>query len=582
MIGEAPDGAVSRTGHLEASLADFGIECPRCGRVADSSQEHCPWDGSSLAGGIPSSSAGTSSGDTGAYGEGSDPALEVFEGWRVTVDALERSALPLTTVDYAAVGGGLGSFAWVDALRVRGVEAGQIMVLGLDQSPRDHYGTLARNSQIPDHERIRSNSESTPDNLWGWPGYALREMARQLWHRHPVASLKILWQLLGEPTLAQTYTPKLGDVLWSIDREAARIRWDRMMRQARVHAIRKTDGGRYAILYSRADDPKRKQPKYEALLANHVHLAVGYPGLRILGDVQRYREETGDFRSVVNAYEDHDHVYEHLRGHGGHVVLRGRGIVASRILQRLYEERRHNPDITVTHLIRTRLSNGHRYGRSHRKTKNHFEFQPFNWPRGAWGGSQRKLLERATPQQRKELLDQWGGTTTARRRDWEEIIEKGLHDGWYRTSFDEVERFEHRQGRPVAIVASGDRTREQRDMTVADFVVDATGLQTGVEAAPLLKDLVEQYSLELNPLGRLHVENDFEIPGMRNGDGRVYAAGAMTLGGPHAAVDSFLGLQYGALRSADALAALGAPGPRHLGGFKSVVGWTKWSLGIEP
>ncbi len=42
----------------------------------------------------------------------------------------------------------------------------------------------------------------------------------------------------------------------------------------------------------------------------------------------------GDFHSVVNAYENHEQVYDHLRKHGGLVLVRGRGIVASRILQR--------------------------------------------------------------------------------------------------------------------------------------------------------------------------------------------------------------------------------------------------------
>ncbi len=46
---------------------------------------------------------------------------------------------------------------------------------------------------------------------------------------------------------------------------------------------------------------------------------------------------------------------------------------------------------------------------------------------------------------------------------------------------------------------------------------------------------------------------------MSNGPGRVYASGVMTLGGPNAAVDSFLGLQYAALRSVEDLAAQHAP-----------------------
>ena len=57
----------------------------------------------------------------------------------------------------------------------------------------------------------------------------------------------------------------------------------------------------------------------------------------------------------------------------------------------------------------------------------------------------------------------------------------------------------------------------------------------------MLADLVGTYSLVKNPLGRIHVSNDFEIEGLRNDQSRAMAAGAITLGGPYATVDSFLG-----------------------------------------
>ena len=115
------------------------------------------------------------------------PVREVFEGLPelfgqdlVSPDDLEGSGLAVHAADYAAVGGGLGSFIWAHVLRVCGVKSGQISVLGPYAKPYGHYGTLAHNSQIPDRERIRSNSESTPDNLWGWPGYAALRSADAL------------------------------------------------------------------------------------------------------------------------------------------------------------------------------------------------------------------------------------------------------------------------------------------------------------------------------------------------------------------------------------------------------------------
>jgi len=116
----------------------------------------------------------------------------------------------------------------------------------------------------------------------------------------------------------------------------------------------------------------------------------------------------------------------------------------------------------------------------------------------------------------------------------------------------------------------------------ADFIVDATGLDAKVQANPLLEDLVNQYNLPLNYLGRLTVANNFEIPEMRHGKGQMYAAGAITLGGPYAAVDSFLGLQYAALVALDGLAAARAPGVRRLNGVSSFSQWLKWVFNQSP
>ena len=58
---------------------------------------------------------------------------------------------------------------------------------------------------------------------------------------------KAAWQIFGEPSLAQTYTPVSGDVFRSIDKEARRIGWDKIWRYGHVKAIRKTDDGRWLL-----------------------------------------------------------------------------------------------------------------------------------------------------------------------------------------------------------------------------------------------------------------------------------------------------------------------------------------------
>jgi pSer/pThr/pTyr-binding forkhead associated (FHA) protein len=504
----------------------------------------------------------------------------VFAEQLVHPDALTPYGLPVATADYATVGAGIGGFIWADNLVVRGVRPDQIVALGVDPCPYSRYKRLCKNSQIPDHERLRSDSGATPDNLWGWPGYALREIWQAFKRGRLGTAAKTFWQVFGEPSLAQTYTPRAGDVFQAMDREGARIGWNQIMRYGRVRAIRKTTDGRYVLAYSGQSTGGGSSHAF--LLTRFLHLATGYPALQFLPDLQRYREDTEDFVSVVNAYEEHDHVYEHLQKQGGVVILRGRGIVASRILQRLAEVRRVNPRVGIVHAMRTPITQGHKYGSARRIVANHFELQPFNWPKACWGGDLRVLLERSPPDVRKRLLTDWGGTTTAPRHDWRAIVESGLREGWYQIAFGEVERVERTaEGRLVAVLRGRGQVGGQMRYE-ADFIIDATGLEAKAMTNPIIGDLITHYALALNGAQRLAVEPDFGVAGLVNGAGRAYAAGALTAGGFFAPVDSFLGLQYAAQVSLDALARLGAPGLGRFGMFRSFVQWLKWARGAPP
>ncbi len=501
----------------------------------------------------------------------------VFQDSEVAVQDLHALGLPVEEVDYTAIGAGLGSFVWVDLLRIGGVKIPQIAALGVDPKPYSRYKQLCLSSQIPLHERLRSNSDSCPDNIWGWPSYALREAWHDFKRGHLKASLGYLWQVFAEPTFAQTYTPRAGNVFDSLDREAKRIGWEQMFRYGSVRSIRKTTDGRYAIAYSRTRTAHRD---HAFIIARYVHLATGYPAIKFLPDLQAYREKTNDFKSVVNAYEPHDHVYEHLEQYGGTLLIRGRGIVASRIVQRVYEARQRNQQIRLVHLMRSPKPQGNKFGTSQRRVIHHYEFQPFNWPKACWGGELREMLEKADPEGRQRLLADWGGTTTADRRDWKRIVEEGLNQGWYKIEFGEVERVERE---PDGIITYIQEKKFKGQMRLeADFIIDATGLDAHVTASPLLNDLVTHYKLPLNSLGRLSVSNDFELLEMRCLRGRMYAAGAITLGGPYAAVDSFLGLQYAALCAVDTLAAAKAPRLHQLNFLRSFSQWLKWVGNQSP
>ncbi|MBW4510883.1 MAG: FHA domain-containing protein [Scytonematopsis contorta HA4267-MV1] len=504
------------------------------------------------------------------------PPAEFLNTEFVDVQLLYASGNRVEEKDYLGLGGGIGSFVWTNYIRIYGVKADKIAVLGLEKKPYGRYQRLCKNSQIPPYERLRSGSDSCPDNIWGWPGYAWREAWRELFSGQVISAAKHLWQVFSEPVLADTYTPISGKVFESLDREAERIGWSEILRYGRIRAIRKTTDGRYAVAYS---VPGETQRVHGYLVGKFVHIATGYPAVRFLPDLQKYRLETGDFKSVVNAYEEHHHIYEYLERNGGTVVLRGRGIVSSRIVQRLSEARRKNPKITVIHVMRTPVLEGNKFGPVRRKVENHWEFQPYNWPKGTWGGDMRALLEASSPAKRYELLKDWGGTTTADRTDWKRIVQDGLDKRWYNIEFGEVEKVEaNEQGKPTTFLKTNKGTLK----VAADFVIDSTGLEAKPKENPLFADLIDRYNIALSPYGGLNVANDFEIKEMRNNSGRMYVSGILTLGGPYAAIDTFLGLQYAAQRIADGLVASKAPGMRYINPFGSLWQWIKWATNQKP
>ena len=516
----------------------------------------------------------------------------------VDLGEVRRRGYDYSETDYLALGGGLGSFVWVDYLRVYGVTSEQIQVIGNTLEPHERYRKLCEYSQIPEFERLRSNSDSCPDNIWGYPGYAAREIFRYLLRFNVGKALQIFWQIFNEP-FTDTYTPIAKNVFDSITREMERIDWDSMRVKGRIEAVRKTSDGRYIVAYKR--DGGRD---YSLSVATYIHLAVGYPGTRFIPSLNHFRSDYAKHPSiasrVVNAYESHEHVYAELMDKGGNVIVRGRGIVASRILQKLGEtretlrNRKPGADLNIFHVMRSRRTStqGNSYLRARRPVKHHVEIQPFNWPKACWGGDLRVRLERADDDARRRLLDVWGGTTTADRKDWQKGIRRSAEEGWYEDSFGEVKRLKP-IGNGLLDVEIHDHNQSKTNLKAA-FVIDATGLEASILASPILKDLVETYRLQpmyldirdghpSNP--RLRVNNDFEVTDMESHSrltGRMYASGVATIGGPYAAVDSFLGLQYAALRSVEALRRCKAPGIRRMHPFRSFRQWLRWLFKVKP
>jgi hypothetical protein len=481
------------------------------------------------------------------------------------------AGIPVVDAPFVSVGGGLGSFAIVNFLRITGVEKGQIKVLSPLEYPHHTYEYLARASQIRDEDTLRSDSMSRIDNIWGFPSYALEEA----WRRH---TLKPLWTVLTEPILSEYYNPKAIEMYKGVEREAKRIGWNDMRIKGQARMVRRRkDGGYFAVM---TPPPGEGPTKRVAYRAKHAHISVGYPSLKFLPDLQDYRTTYNDYYRVVNAYEQHDHVYEALRQGQGTVVLRGAGIVASRILERLLNDRDDGKSQTqVIHLFRTFVEaptgpiTFRRQGAA-----NGFNYQPFTYPKAAGAGQLRQKTARLQGEDRAAFIKSMGGTTTSKRAVWEKQLARARKEGWYRTEIGSVQE--------VTPTADGQKvrttvkSREGSALTLdADFIIDATGLEGDIRDHRLLADLLECGGARANETGRLETDNQFEVLGTESGDGRMFASGSIVAGGSLPPSDSFWGVEHVAMEICDELAKLRFC--NHLGTTRSISQWVKWMRGTQ-
>jgi hypothetical protein len=490
-----------------------------------------------------------------------------------TDEMVARAGIPVYDVPFVSVGGGMGSFVTVDYLRVAGgVPASDIRVLSNLSHPWQTYEYLTRVSQLPRSKRIRSDSASRPDNLWGFPSYAVQEAFQ-------TRSLKPLGQVFLEPVLADFYTPVLGTVLDGIKREAQRIRYDEMLVRGEVQVARRRVGGGYFTLLSPAADERKVVPSDQvAFRSRDVHLAVGYPGLRFLPDMQAFRARMNDFHHVVNGYEDHEHVYEALRRRPGTVLVRGGGVVASAVLHRLITDRIESGAQTrILHLFRTYFSGSHGpHPWARRPGRDGWAYQGFNYPKSAWGGQLRARMLRLEGHDRVRLYNEIGGTTTPSRRHWRAALRTARDSGWYQALVGTIADLRlSESGGMVARVGGNDGVFE----FPVDYVIDCTGLDGDVAEHRVLGDLLRHGGAGRNPLGRLDVDRTFEVRGTASGVGRLYATGAAAYGGYFPGVDTFLGLQ---LATQDVVGDIARRGYcDHMGPVRSVIRWWKWVTGKQ-
>lgn len=489
------------------------------------------------------------------------PELRHADWWS---DAMVSAAgIPIVDVPIVSVGGGIGSFVTVDYLRIAGVPTSQIAVLSNLDHPWQTYEYLCRVSQISRNHRIRSDAASRPDCIWGFPSFALQEAAQRL-------SLRPMWQVLIEPTFADFYTPPLGMVLEGIEREAHRIRYWDMLAHGQVRMVRRRTGGGYFTILN--PPPGASTARRIAYRSRFVHLALGYAGLKYLDQLQDFRASAREYHRVVNAYEDHEHVYASLSQRPGRVLVRGGGIVASRVLERLIVDRqRLGLSTEIVHLFRTFVDRPQGPPWSRRRGRDGWAYQGFNYPKSVWGGQAKARTRRLEGRDRARFYADIGGTTTAYRRLWQQQLRAGRSGGWYRNLSGTIESLDvDADGRLVA----GIQTGAGRVNLGADYIIDCTGLEGDPRTHRVIDDLFRHSNAGRNPIGGLDVSRCFEVRGTRSGVGRLYASGQATLGGYFPGVDTFLGLQIAAQDIVYDLADQGFCG--RLGPLRSLHQWWKW------
>lgn len=473
----------------------------------------------------------------------------------------------LMSAPFVTIGGGIASFALVDLLRIAQVAAKDIKVVTVNAEPTCELRRLAQISQLSSMDRLRSDSASRVDNVWGFPGYAIREA------RHE-RELSSLWKVAVEPVLSEAFTPRAIDVYSTASQEARRIGWSAMTAPGWAEIVRpRRDGGYFTLA---AD----LNGSYFVIRSRHVHLGLGHSGPTLSSELLQIRASVANHNPppIVSIYEPHEYVYRELGRRGGTAVVRGSGIAAARAIERLLEEKdATGSDITVIHVARHA---GDAERRLFRGGADGWRYQTFSMPKGAFGGQISEQLARCSEYDRLEALAGAPGATTPARRRWRARLRRAQDSGAYCTIVGLVKAVEliNAEQKKLCLMIGSDSQASRQ--IVADYMIDCIGLDSEAETYPLISDLVDHGLAEINTLRRLRVSSDFEVEPARSGLGRIYATGAATLGAHLGPVDSFWGLTHASLSICDSLAR------QHfcerLGIRMSIGGWWKWLRGAGP
>jgi len=420
---------------------------------------------------------------------------------------------------YVLVGGGIGSFCFYNCLRVHGVPSNDISVISPNSRPYEQLKLYCDNLGLKSEDRLRSDSGSRPDNFWGFPGYGLSEAVEAIHNKQLIKSISLLIKLICEPIVFGYYTPTAGRVYKSIDKEAKRIGWKDSLIIGKALSLTKLPDNKYAVTY-------KNQGKRKKMIADYIHLSLGHGGL-----------------GKDSPYKDNKSLFTKIRRSGGSVLVVGRGTAAAKTVEQLLSINGKKP-IQVVSLHRGELASHKDYRNRKQRKLMSWRLQQFNWPRSAFGG---ELLEIINGSGVNEYEDFWGSPSAIPEKNFIQTIKDGVKNRRYEIVYKKVK---------------------------TNYVINCTGFRESTERNDLYTRLIKKYNLPVNKNGGIKTGEHFEIEELCSYKGRVFVSGVAAAGNNYGPVDSFLGLQYAALKATESISEI-----KPLSLEESFSGWLKWLKG---
>ena len=385
--------------------------------------------------------------------------------------------------------------------------------------PWQTYEYLTKVSQIPRKERLRSDAQSMPDNIWGFPSFAFREAWTD-------KTIDPIWNVCTEPIFRDYYTPRAGQVFETMEREAHRIGYFDMTVKGQVRMVRRRYGGGYfTILTPAQGTTATKRVAYRS----HLRPPRGrLPGRASSCPTSRSTARPTTTTSGWSTPTSPTSTSTRSSSAGpGVVMIRGGGIVASRVLQRLIDDRDRlrppDPDPPpVPHLHRRVATGPSIFLR--RKGGDGWAYQGFNWPKSSLGRPLQVPVREARGRraQAASTSGSAGRTRPTASSGWSSSRGAGARAGTAPTSARSTRSCPaRRHGRHQG---EGQRRQPPRGPGPLRHRLPPASRPTSASTG-CYADLLRPLRRRAQPLGRLDVERTFEVRGTQSAPGTMYAAG---------------------------------------------------------